>query len=75
MYKLTLSYCNISIIFWSLLLVAGGVRNINDNKVSGPLSNSSNHHVRLSSDEEYINIAHKLENEVNQIIKIPQTKR
>ncbi|XP_026212056.1 nipped-B-like protein A isoform X2 [Anabas testudineus] len=43
--------------------VAGGVRNINDNKVSGPLSNSSNHHVRLSSDEEYINIAQKLENE------------
>ncbi|XP_041815980.1 nipped-B-like protein isoform X1 [Chelmon rostratus] len=45
--------------------VAGGVRNIHDNKVSGQLSrNSSHHNVRLS-DEDYMNMAHRLGNEEN----------
>ncbi|XP_076613509.1 nipped-B-like protein B isoform X3 [Chaetodon auriga] len=43
----------------------GGVRNIHDNKVSGQLSrNSSHHNVRLS-DEDYMNMAHRLGNEDN----------
>ncbi|XP_068429605.1 nipped-B-like protein B isoform X2 [Clinocottus analis] len=42
------------------------VRNIHDNKVSGPLSTtSSNHNARLGSGEDYINMAHRLGNEEN----------
>ncbi|XP_054468120.1 nipped-B-like protein [Anoplopoma fimbria] len=42
------------------------VRNIHDNKVSGQLSStSSNHNARLGSDEDYINMAHRLGNEEN----------
>uniref|UniRef100_A0A3Q3B2G1 Nipped-B protein n=1 Tax=Kryptolebias marmoratus TaxID=37003 RepID=A0A3Q3B2G1_KRYMA len=45
--------------------VASGVRNIHDNKVSEQLSsNSSNHNTRLGSDEDYTNVAHRLEDEV-----------
>uniref|UniRef100_A0A8D0D6G7 Nipped-B protein n=1 Tax=Sander lucioperca TaxID=283035 RepID=A0A8D0D6G7_SANLU len=41
-------------------------RNIHDNKVSGQLSStSSNHNARLGSDEDYINMAHRLGNEEN----------
>ncbi|XP_072228076.1 nipped-B-like protein B isoform X8 [Leuresthes tenuis] len=44
--------------------VASGVRNILDSKVSGQLSsNSSNHNTRLGSDEDYINVGHRLGNE------------
>uniref|UniRef100_A0A8C2ZF36 Nipped-B protein n=1 Tax=Cyclopterus lumpus TaxID=8103 RepID=A0A8C2ZF36_CYCLU len=40
------------------------VRNIHDDKVSAPLSSTaSNHNVRLGSDEDYINMAHRLGNE------------
>ncbi|XP_067339450.1 nipped-B-like protein B isoform X2 [Channa argus] len=46
-------------------VVVGDIRNIHHNKVAGQLSNSFNHNVRLGSDEEYMNIAHKLENEEN----------
>ncbi|XP_023275339.1 nipped-B-like protein A [Seriola lalandi dorsalis] len=47
--------------------VSGGVRNSHDNKVSGQLSsNSSNHNARLGSDEEYMNVAHRLRNEENE---------
>ncbi|XP_024859838.1 nipped-B-like protein B isoform X2 [Kryptolebias marmoratus] len=46
--------------------VASGVRNIHDNKVSEQLSsNSSNHNTRLGSDEDYTNVAHRLEDEEN----------
>nr|XP_020474285.1 nipped-B-like protein A [Monopterus albus] len=45
--------------------VAGDVRNIHDNKVSGQISSSSNHNTRVGLDEEYINMAHRLENEEN----------
>lgn len=49
------------------VIVAGGVRNSHDNKVSGQLSsNSSNHNARPGSDEEYANIAHRLVSEVMQ---------
>lgn len=65
---------HLPVLFCSLLLVAGAVRNIHDNKVSGQLSNSSDHNVRLGSDEEYMNIAHNLENEVKWIMKISQTR-
>ncbi|KAK1884482.1 Nipped-B-like protein B [Dissostichus eleginoides] len=42
------------------------VRTIHDNKVSGQLSaTSSNHNARLGSDEDYIHMAHRLGNEVN----------
>ncbi|KAF3849087.1 hypothetical protein F7725_015584 [Dissostichus mawsoni] len=42
------------------------VRTIHDNKVSGQLSGtSSNHNARLGSDEDYIHMAHRLGNEVN----------
>ncbi|XP_026153365.1 nipped-B-like protein B isoform X2 [Mastacembelus armatus] len=44
---------------------AAGVRNIHDNKVSGQLNSSSNLNVRLGSDEEYIKMARRLENEEN----------
>uniref|UniRef100_A0A665VVG1 Nipped-B protein n=1 Tax=Echeneis naucrates TaxID=173247 RepID=A0A665VVG1_ECHNA len=47
--------------------VAGGVRNSLDNKVSGQLSSkSSNHNARLGSNEEYLNMAHRLRNEENE---------
>uniref|UniRef100_G3PXA1 Nipped-B protein n=1 Tax=Gasterosteus aculeatus aculeatus TaxID=481459 RepID=G3PXA1_GASAC len=40
------------------------VRNIHDDKVSGQLSStSSNHNARLGSDEDYINMAHRLGDE------------
>nr|XP_046230499.1 nipped-B-like protein B isoform X2 [Scatophagus argus] len=46
--------------------VAGSVRNIHDNKVSGQLSsNSSNHNVRLGSEGDYMHMAHRLGNEEN----------
>ena len=60
----------LAVILLSVLL-AGGVRNSHDNKVSGQLSsNSTNHNTRLGSDEEYMNMAHRLGNEVMQRIKI-----
>ncbi|XP_041825130.1 nipped-B-like protein B [Melanotaenia boesemani] len=47
--------------------VSSGVRNIHDSKVSGQLSsNSSNHNTRLASDEDYMNVAHRLGNEENE---------
>ncbi|XP_069028403.1 nipped-B-like protein B isoform X2 [Embiotoca jacksoni] len=46
--------------------VASSLRNIHDNKVSGQLSsNSSNHNARLGSDEDYMNVAHRLGHEEN----------
>ncbi|ELK06072.1 Nipped-B-like protein [Pteropus alecto] len=45
-------------------IVAGGLRNIHDNKVSGPLSGSSaNHHAdnpRHGSSEDYLHMVHRL---------------
>ncbi|KAM9307263.1 nipped-B-like protein B isoform 2-T2 [Pholidichthys leucotaenia] len=44
--------------------VASGLRNIHDNKISGQRSSDlSNHNARLGSDEDYINVAHRLGNE------------
>lgn len=46
-------------------LVAGGVRKILDNKVSEQLSsNSSNHNPKPGLDEDYVNVAQRLGNEV-----------
>ncbi|XP_066507181.1 nipped-B-like protein B isoform X2 [Hoplias malabaricus] len=45
-------------------MVPGGMRNIHDNKLSGQMSsNSANHNARHCSNEEYINIVHRLGNE------------
>ncbi|XP_062870661.1 nipped-B-like protein B isoform X2 [Trichomycterus rosablanca] len=45
-------------------MVPGGIRNIHDNKVSGQMSsNSSNHNARHCSNEEYMNIVHRLGSE------------
>ncbi|XP_037548031.1 nipped-B-like protein B [Nematolebias whitei] len=47
--------------------VASSVRNIHNNEASEQLSsNSSNHNTRLGSDEEYVNVAHRLEDEENE---------
>ena len=47
-------------------LVTGSLRNIHDNKVSGQLSsNPPNHNARPDSDEDYMNMAHRLGNEGN----------
>lgn len=47
-------------------MVPGGMRNIHDNKVSGQISsNSANHNARHGSNEDYMNIVHRLGNEVN----------
>lgn len=48
-------------------IVAGGLRNIHDNKVSGPLSgNSANHHAdnpRHGSSDDYLHMVHRLSSE------------
>ncbi|KAL7848308.1 hypothetical protein AOLI_G00230260 [Acnodon oligacanthus] len=45
-------------------MVPGGMRNIHDNKVSGQMSsNSANHNARHCSNEEYMNIVHRLGSE------------
>uniref|UniRef100_A0A4W5LZC5 Nipped-B protein n=1 Tax=Hucho hucho TaxID=62062 RepID=A0A4W5LZC5_9TELE len=45
-------------------MVPGGMRNIHDNKVSGQISsNSANHNARHGSNEDYMNIVHRLGNE------------
>ncbi|KAG5841475.1 hypothetical protein ANANG_G00199890 [Anguilla anguilla] len=48
-------------------MVPGGMRNIHENKVSGQMSsNSANHHAdRHGSNEEYMNIVHRLGSEEN----------
>ncbi|XP_055007251.1 nipped-B-like protein B, partial [Boleophthalmus pectinirostris] len=43
---------------------AAGMRNIHDNKVSGQLSNNSNHNVRVGSNDTYMNMT-RLGNEAN----------
>lgn len=46
-------------------LVPGSVRSVHDNKVSGQLSNNStNHNARQGSNEDYMNMVHRLGNEV-----------
>lgn len=45
-------------------MVPGSMRNIHDNKVSGQMSSTSaNHNARHCSNEEYMNIVHRLGNE------------
>ncbi|XP_007244853.3 nipped-B-like protein B isoform X2 [Astyanax mexicanus] len=45
-------------------MVPGGIRNIHDSKVSGQMSsNSANHNARHCSNEEYMNIVHRLGSE------------
>lgn len=49
-------------------IVAGGLRNMHDNKVSGPLSGSSaNHHTdnpRHGSSDDYLHMVHRLSSDV-----------
>ncbi|XP_037654906.1 nipped-B-like protein isoform X2 [Choloepus didactylus] len=53
-------------------IVAGGLRNIHDNKVSGPLSgNSANHHAdnpRHGSSDDYLHMVHRLSSDVCNIL-------
>lgn len=57
-------------------MVPGGMRNIHENKVSGQMSsNSANHHAdRHGSNEEYMNIVHRLGSEVRDGSVTEQTK-
>lgn len=64
-----MTVCLMYLIFF--VSVGSSVRNIHDNKVSGQLSsNSSNHNARLGSDEHYMNVAHRLGNEVMERISL-----
>lgn len=55
-------------------IVAGGLRNIHDNKVSGPLSgNSANHHAdnpRHGSSDDYLHMVHRLSSDVCNILVV-----
>ncbi|XP_055087467.1 nipped-B-like protein B isoform X2 [Periophthalmus magnuspinnatus] len=44
---------------------AAGMRNIHDNKVSGQLSNNSNHNAQVGSNDTYMNMTQRLGNEAN----------
>lgn len=45
-------------------MVPGGIRNIHDAKVSGQMANAANHHSDRHGTEDYMNIVHRLSNEV-----------
>ena len=55
-------------------IVAGGLRNLHDNKVSGSLSgNSANHHAdnpRHGSSDDYLHMVHRLSSDVCNILVI-----
>ncbi|XP_028270617.1 nipped-B-like protein A isoform X3 [Parambassis ranga] len=44
-------------------MVPGGIRNIHEGKVSGPMANAANHHSDRHGTEDYMNIVHRLGNE------------
>lgn len=44
-------------------MVPGGIRNIHEGKVSGQM-NAANHHSDRHGTEDYLNIVHRLSNEV-----------
>lgn len=45
-------------------MVPGGIRNIQEGKVSGQLSNAPNHHSDRHGTDDYMNIVQRLGNEV-----------
>lgn len=45
-------------------MVPGGIRNIHEGKVSGQLAGASNHLSDRHGTEDYMNIVHRLSNEV-----------
>lgn len=45
-------------------MVPGGIRNIHEGKVSGQMANAANHHSDRHGTEDYMNIVHRLSNEV-----------
>lgn len=45
-------------------MVPGGIRNIHEGKVSGQMANAANHHSERHGTEDYLNIVHRLSNEV-----------
>lgn len=45
-------------------MVPGGIRNIHEGKVSGQMANAANHHSERHGTEDYLNIVHRLGNEV-----------
>lgn len=55
-------------------IVAGGLRNIHDNKVAGPLpGNSANHHAdnpRHGSSDDYLHMVHRLSSDVCNVLVI-----
>ncbi|KAJ0013105.1 hypothetical protein NQD34_017439 [Periophthalmus magnuspinnatus] len=48
-----------------LFSTSAGMRNIHDNKVSGQLSNNSNHNAQVGSNDTYMNMTQRLGNEAN----------
>lgn len=45
-------------------MVPGGIRNIHEGKVTGQIPNAANHHSDRHGTEDYLNIVHRLGNEV-----------
>lgn len=45
-------------------MVPGSIRNIHEGKVSGQMANAANHHSDRHGTEDYLNIVHRLSNEV-----------
>lgn len=45
-------------------MVPGGIRNIHEGKVAGQMANAANHHSDRHGTEDYMNIVHRLSNEV-----------
>lgn len=45
-------------------MVPGGIRNIHEGKVSGQMGNATNHHPDRHGTDDYLNIVHRLGNEV-----------
>jgi len=45
-------------------MVPGGIRNIHEGKGSGQMGNATNHHPDRHGTDDYLNIVHRLGNEV-----------
>lgn len=46
-------------------MVPGSIRNLHEGKVSGQMANAANHHSDRHGSEDYLNIVHRLGNEVH----------
>ena len=46
-------------------MVSGGIRNLHEGKVPGQMANATNHHPDRHGTDDYLNIVHRLGNEVN----------